>query len=88
MGHLGLFGIISGTIRRDTVKVWHDQAHRLRSSVFLGLHAPTARQRAERQVQVTLVGSLRFTMSSPAIIFAGGQVLRGTGVMSTSKGLV
>ena len=31
--------------------------------------------------------SLRFTMSSPSIISAGGQVPRGTGMMATSQGL-
>ena len=84
----GLLGTTLGTIRRGTVKVWHEKAQRLRSSVYLGLHVPTARQRAERQVQVTLAGSLCFTMSSPAIMSAGGQVPRGTGVMCTSQGLV
>ena len=56
--------------------------------MFFGLRAPTARQRAERQVQVTLVGSLDFTTSSPAIMSAGGQVPRGTGGICTSEALV
>ena len=37
---------------------------------------------------MTFVGSLRLTMSSPPIIFAGGRVPRGTGVMCTSQGLL
>ena len=37
---------------------------------------------------MTFVGSLRLTMSSPPIISAGGRVLRGTGVMCTSQGLL
>ena len=37
---------------------------------------------------MTLVESLRFTMSSSLIISAGGRVPRGTGVMCTSQGLL
>ena len=37
---------------------------------------------------MTLVGSLRLTMSSPLIISAGGRVPRGTGMMCTSQGLL
>ena len=37
---------------------------------------------------MTFVGSLRLTMSSPPIISAGGWVLRDTGVMCTSQGLL
>ena len=37
---------------------------------------------------MTFVGSLRLTMSSPPIIFPGGRVPRGTGVMCTSQGLL
>ena len=69
------------------MKIWHEKEKRLRSSVYLGLRAPTARQRAERPpCETTLVWSLRFTMSSPSIISAGGQVPRGKGMMATSQG--
>ena len=37
---------------------------------------------------MTLVESLRFTMSSSLIISADGRDPRGTGVMCTSKGLL
>ena len=37
---------------------------------------------------MTFVGSLRLTMSSPLITSSGGRVPRGTGMMSTSQGLL
>ena len=55
--------------------------------MYFSLCEATARQRTERQVKVTLVGSLRFTMSSPSMISASGRVPRGTGMMATSQGL-
>ena len=55
--------------------------------MYFSLCDATARQRAERQVKVTLVGSLRFTMSSPAKMSAGGRVPRGTVVMRASQDL-
>ena len=37
---------------------------------------------------MTLVGSLRFTMSSSVIMSADGRIPRGAGVMCTSQSLV
>ena len=65
------------------------QAQWLKLRARIRLTAPPARQRAERRwCEMTSVRSLRFTISSPSIISAGGQVPRGKGVMATSQGLL
>ena len=55
---------------------------------LVSVHRPPD-SRAERPTcEKTSVRSIRFTMSSPSIISAGGRVPRGTGVMCTSQGLL
>ena len=64
-------------------------AQRLGLRATLRLNAPTARECAERpSCEMASVRSLRFTMSSPSIISAGGHVPRGKGMMTISQDLV
>ena len=81
----GVGGMITHPAFQSEVKL----AQRLKLRAILRLTAPTARQGAERaSCEMTSVRSLRFTMSSPLIISAGGRVPRGTEVMCTSQGLL
>ena len=79
---------VGGIITDPRIQSELNLAQGLTFRAILRLTAPTAKQRAERPTcEMTSVRSLHFTMSSPSIISAGGQVPRGTGMMATSQGL-